>query len=356
MKYFHVAAVRWLLFILVGLPFQMMLYLLYPLFYAYFRFVVVPYRQKDGHVFNYEPNLMYKNHPDHDPSATRDGGVFLDNTDPHNALTHWALWASTGFGGVFGMTLLSSRTQKTVFRLSENNVVNSPDTSGDCLVSWCFAYTQLSYGERAQLKSSVLAVAEGYLKYLGCLSLAGKSKGWVSNRCNNFGINYCPDDFPVGQPAGGPQFYTSLSIFALAAKVGGFKWKAVYWIFWLLMGGWYWAWWPFICVRNNGLGYVRDITMKALYVNKWCFGPKWWITKPMEEITYVISECRNEFFVALMGQKLRHLPPVIDPWMFQKTDAKAPEKLSRDANSYMPYALIQLSRQSQEINKRNRGW
>lgn len=77
----------------------------------------------------------------------------------------------------------------------------------------------------------------------------------------------------------------------------------------------------------------------------------------MEELTYLVSESRNEFFMALVGgHRLRRLPEILDPWMFQKTDAKAPTALGSDSNGYLSVAIVGLAIQSNELNKRKRGW
>lgn len=347
---------RWFLFIFVGLPVQAAVLAVYPFIYLYYVLFVRPHVARPN-----EERLVPLINLKQPGSAlvphcrALEFMDFLDNDDDHNALTHWAFWATEGTG-FYGMSRLAVVSKGTLLRRFDpkTRLGQGNDTSGDCLVSWCFAYTQLSSSVRRELIPVLLAVASGYLRNLGLLSTGGQAAGWVSNRCNNFGVNYCPDDFPIGQPAGGPQFYTSSCLFALAAKYGGIKWKVVFWAHWLIMGGWYWALMPFVCSRKNTLGYVRDITMKALYVHADVFGFRWWVSRPMEIISIKDAAYRNELFEAMLGNALLQLPEYVDPWAFQRFNPAidhSDEQWSDHANVYMYPAIRNLRKLANRIKK-----
>lgn len=102
-----------------------------------------------------------------------------------------------------------------------------------------------------------------------------------------------------------------------------------------------WAFSPVIYSKSNKLWYVRDITMKSLYVHLSVFGPRWWIVKPMEFITYRIAEYKNDLFLAMMGEDVTDLPEVMNPFFSQTSDG-----ISRDderANVWIRNAILEIS-------------
>lgn len=56
--------------------------------------------------------------------------------------------------------------------------------------AFCFAAVNSSRGYPNDL---VHQLAKTYLLHLGCPSYDKKNNGTVSSRCNNFGVNWCPD-------------------------------------------------------------------------------------------------------------------------------------------------------------------
>jgi hypothetical protein len=211
--------------------------------------------------------------------------------------------------------------------------------SGDVVISWAFA--NLFIIETKENNALIRKVAMNYLKNLGTRSYDEINQGDVSNRCNNFGVNYCPDSdtLKLGQPAAGPQFYTNSALFALASKESSF-FKAVFWVHWIVMGGWYWAFSPLLYTKNKPLNYVKDMTMKALFVHQQVFGDRWWIKKPMETIAYELSTHRNDLFYAMRGKDPGPMPEVMDSFFSQMGDATS--RRSDRMSAYIPGAILEV--------------
>jgi hypothetical protein len=220
--------------------------------------------------------------------------------------------------------------------------------SGDCIVSWCLAYTDESLETKPI--DALLSATKRYMKYLGTRSNGPETGTWVSDRCNNFGVNYCPDStYKFGQPAAGPQFYTTSCLLALASQHSRF-YKLVFWLHWLLMGGWLWAFSPVIFPPSKPLFYVRDMTLKALFVHKYVFGNRWWIRLPMNFIVSRINENENAMWNALVGKTkgINELPAVLDPFFSQRDDSTS--RMTDRPNPFLKEALIRLAKQSAALN------
>lgn len=327
------ASVRWLLFFITGLPFQILTYVLYPLVHLWWRVFV--FKKVDPNWVP-EPELTpeeFQNAP-----LVRDN-AFHNNPDDHGALTHFGLYYIHPNYALTGLKLLMSK-QGNLYRNYTSGQINARDVSGDCVVAWTFAYSLLPELQKKQLEPELKQLASHYLKNLGIVSLDGVSKNWVSARCNNFGVNYCPDAHKgLGQPAAGPQFYTSSSVFALASKRFGGVWTLVFWMHWLIMGGWLWQFSPVLYSKSNKLGYVRDITIKALYVHKVCFGNKGWIRRPIDFIAYKIAEWENPLFNVLAGGR-SHVKLPTDAFLYQQTPW---EPRTKFANTYISQMINDLS-------------
>lgn len=320
---------RWLLFATVGLAFQFLLYLLYPIVYIIWSiFVFRPTETKapSHHQFNLTPNVG---------TATIHNGVLLDNADDHGAFSMY------GFVQKEGLELLQENGSLIRNRYADGTL-NRREVSGDVTVAWFFA------NELADRKASdavVKSIADTYIKNLGTLSYDETAQGYVSARCSNFGLNIALDsDFlKLSQPATGPQYYTTAAVLAGSYHLG-FKYKALFWGHWLLMGGWYWAWAPVIYPDNETWQYTRDITMKSLYVQLQVFGPRWWIKKPMKFINDKISTHRNDLFDAMMGREFGPLPAAMNSFFSQYPDASSYENDRMSA--YIPDAIRKIKRET----------
>lgn len=327
--------VRWLIFLLVGLPFQGLVYVLYPFIWLYWRLVI--YKEPGDKIVAYH---------EHVPSNL--GTYFtsydvLFNDDNHGALSMY------GALGKSGMENLIDPKGNPTRRINMDGSLDMDEVSGDVVISWAFAYTAPNMENKPD--DALMSLAWAYLKNLGTLSYDAKNNGDVSNRCNNFGINYCPDSdtLRLGQPAAGPQFYTSSAVFALASQKSLF-FKVVFWTHWLLMGGWYWAFAPMVYPDMESWWYVRDMSMKALYVHKYVFGNRWWIKKPMEFITYETCTHRNDLFYAMLGfDPLIPLPLSMNCFFSQEADATS--RLGSRMNGYLGGAIMNLAKQARELNK-----
>lgn len=333
------ALVRWTIFLLIGLPIQALVFALYPLAWLYWRLFVYQ-RPADKKVAQHEWHIGFTQRREPE-------GYYLDNIDDHGSFT---MYGALDFVGLNSLIENGS----PVRRINEDGSFNRWSVSGDVVISWILSFTDptIDDDERGVLKRELLNMADTYLKYLGILSYDEINDGDVSNRCNNFGVNYCPDSefLKLGQPAAGPQFYTSSALFALASKYS-WKYKFVFWIHWILMGGWYWWAWPTLWTKQNGLYYVRDMTMRALYVHKYVFGNRWWIRKPMEFITYHTTDNRNDLWYAMMGMDpVMPLPPAMDGFFSQQPDATS--RLSDRMNGYYGVAIMELAKQARELNSK----
>jgi hypothetical protein len=323
------ALIRWVLFIFVGIPTQAVVMVIYPLVHLYWKFFVYKKveQTKAVHDFSIPPT---------EGNSLRVGNSLLDNVDDHGAFTMY------GFIGARGLMNLLDNDGNFLRRFEDVKPDNQNWVSGDVVTAWTFANV-VSPGE--QVDTLILEAADQYLKNLGTLSFDTKNNGDVSNRCNNFGINYCPDSdaLKMGQPMAGPQFYTSSALFALASQYSNF-YKVIFWSHWIILGGWYWAFSPMIHSKEKRLGYVRDMTMKALYVHLQVFGPKWWIIKPMEKITYQINTCQNDLHRAMLGIDPPALPECMDAFFSQKEHGGS--RRTDRMSAFIPAAIRTIALQS----------
>ena len=319
---------QWLIFLIVGLPVQAAVYVLYPLVYFLWLTLVstpVSVKQPSSHEAVSDPTIG---------KATIYNGALLDNADDHGAFSMY------GFIQKEGLELLQTNGS-LIRKLNPDGTMNRWAVSGDVTVAWFFA------NELADRKASdevIKNVVDTYVKNLGTLS-ADEEGEYVSARCSNFGINYAKDsDFlHLSQPAAGPQYYTTAAVLAGAYHLG-FKYKALFWAHWLVMGGWFWAWAPIIAPNNDTWVYARDITMKSLYVQLQVFGPRWWIKRPMEFINDGLTTHENDLFNAMMGRDIGQLPTSMNSFFSQYSDASS--YLNDRMSAYIPDAIRKIKRET----------
>jgi hypothetical protein len=128
------------------------------------------------------------------------------------------------------------------------------------------------------------------------------------------------------------------------------KWKVVFWLHWILLGGWYWAFSPVIWNKDKQLFYVRDMTMKALYVHKFVFGNRWWIRKPMEFIAFKTSNVRNDMWYAMMGiAPVYELPNSMDAFFSQREHCTS-RYVEGQMNGYLGQSITNLAKQARILN------
>jgi hypothetical protein len=111
-------------------------------------------------------------------------------------------------------------------------------------------------------KQELKKIGLHYLKH--CLGLAHHN-GMVSARSSSSGINYTFDGYKnLSQPAFGPNYYSSASLLALMRKEFGGVWHLVYFIHFILMGGWLWWIEPVIYNDKHLIYYDHHITLLNL--------------------------------------------------------------------------------------------
>lgn len=331
---------RWIFFIFIGYPLQLLMMTLYLIAIPLFRIFIVKKNYLSRH--NIEPIVVKEAH-----FQTRDDGVFLNNHDDHGAFTHIYYWMQNTDYWLEGLLRLS-RDGKLFRRSVENNGYNFR-VSGDVVVFWTWAATLYLKKNTYNflLKKEINEVAKTYLKNLGMPSALEGERYGVSTRCSNFGVNLARDGFlGLSQPAFGPQFYTSQALFELAAHACGWRWKIVCILHWIFMGGWLWRIEPVMFLPSNELGYVRDVTMKALHSISLCKNRL--VKKPMERIAYGIARVRNPLFFACLGKLSAYdydsLPKSINPWFSQTVDCLNGEEPS--TNAYVKRSLSVIDNMS----------
>ena len=271
---------RWLLLFLIGLPIQMICYVLWPLLFPYHLFSRWKLKgdlpTDPGHKWNLN---KLKETGKRDP--LRDG-VFLDLTDDHAALIHGYFWALQPQHGKIGLANLVDLENSTLYRRYPSNTGNP--VSGDCLAGWTAAMTyRLGQGMEIP-KRHLKVLVNSYIK--NCMGLPAQNMGWkVSNRSSNAGMNYTPDSWGgLNQPCLGAQYFTSAGLLKLACKVFGGKYWVVYFLHYWLMGGWLWTVLPFFHTHKDHIYYAQHVTMLGVYsVAKGSWNPayrwtQWWMT------------------------------------------------------------------------------
>jgi hypothetical protein len=246
---------RWTTFLILGLPFQLLTYILYPFVALYFRLFI---RRKHNFHFIHSNEKVSSQKDFETVQDPIRNTFYLDDDDSHTAMVHgWLYGIPEGKHLAYnGLQNLITTTGSLHRRIPDTHYL---PVSGDCLSSWVWAYIASENKD----PDSVELIATHYLK--NCLGLEHRN-GKVSARSSNSGVNLCYDGYKgLNQPAFGPQYYTSASIFALAKEEVGGLWHLVYWVHFLVMGGWLWWVEPIIHSKNDMIYYAHDITMKNLW-------------------------------------------------------------------------------------------
>jgi len=249
------ALLRWALTIFIGIPTQILVYLLYPIAIYLFR---KKWKNKWGVKLDI-PQEPIRNIQDIIDNGNLDGmrdEVYLDHDDTHNALLHMGIWSyKPSFVAKEGLRRMVRPDGGLKRRHQEDQDL---PVSRDCLVAWIYSYS-LYGGPKEELKK----VLKHYLKY--AFGFVHFTNGLVSTRSSAGGVNYTYDGYKkLSQPAFGPAFYNSSALFALAAKELGGIWRLVYWAHWLVYGGWLWWVEPFIYNNKQLIYYDQHITALSL--------------------------------------------------------------------------------------------
>lgn len=223
--------IRWVLFITVGLPAQLLIYLLYPIAIILFRRKWVN-RHGEPIAIPIKGLRTIASIVDKGAITHMRDEVFDDNQDEHTALLHYGTWSyKKPFVAKEGLRRLV-RADGSLERKYPVNPLSNP-VSRDCLSTWVYSYTMFG-GPKEELKK----VLKHYLKY--CFGLT-HFNGKVSARNSCSGLNYCFDGYKgLSQPLFGPGYYTTAALLSLAAKELGAVWKLLYAAHFLVMGGWLW--------------------------------------------------------------------------------------------------------------------
>lgn len=252
--------IRWLLFIPIGLPFQILVYVLHILAVPYFLLFA---RKKAWGVKPDPPEMRWSINQLHFrglKDKLRDR-FYLDDQDPHSALIHMYMWAIRPQFARPALDELITHEGKLKRRAPNDDWI---PVSGDCLSSWVRAYAEFG-GPKEKLRK----LAKHYLS--NCMGLYAHRLDGVSNRSSNGGVTVIADGWPeikigdrkvgINQPCLGPQYYTSAALFLLAAKELGGYWWIVYFLHFWLMGGWLYCFFPVMYPHTMALYYVQHITL-----------------------------------------------------------------------------------------------
>lgn len=321
----------------VAIVFQLLTYVFYPIAILLWRIFVYEKQDLENPLIDEIEEL-----PRH--SETRES-YFLANIDDHASFTHVYLWLMRPELFAQGLHLLGYPGDLACRFLDETR--NYHKVSGDCVIFYAWAFA-LAHREKALLDSNyktLKMLIDTYVKYLGFRTKFADGKFAVSARCANFGVNIVPDGaYHLSQPCFGPQFYTTSALLALGARHLGGKYKVIYWVHYVLFGGWLWWLAPVLYTKKDKLGYVRDVTMKGLHVLR-LSGYGNFMTRFAEKfIRETIAEKRNPLFFAISGKLPPDLiiPKVYNPWSTQTVDIGNGDELS--ANTFTRDAIMKINR------------
>lgn len=255
------ALIRWALFLLVGLPSQLLFYALYPIAIILFRLKVIKnplpgFMKLDHRDFPIKHgSLMWlENRPKVVGINLKLGGLFVNNPDEHGALIHYGAFYYIGKAKAQEAIRDLVTEDGSLKRINEGPWIDP--VSRDVLSAWTFSVRHFGTDD-ATLKK----VINHFLFY--CFGFF--DKGIISARNSCAGINYSPDGHSgLSNPCFGPHFYAASSLLYLGHKQLGGLYTIAYALHWILMGGWLWWAEPIIYIKNNIIYYDHHVTALAL--------------------------------------------------------------------------------------------
>lgn len=346
-----IALIRWTIFLIIGLPFQ---FIVVKPIYAILYLIARLFWQKHYNAADkyFHPHPTLSNLEDRIAKIDNEFNLFKIH-DNHNLLAQYTIASAPQS---FSPYILNKNNHTWFLRKplqwATSEYESTEEVSGDCVVAFCFAAA--IHKKYFTLKKEILSLTYSYMVHLGTASFDRKNNGHISARCNNFGLNWCPDGWMgLGQPMFGPNFYTTSALLALAS-VHSIWWRIVFWIHWWLLGGWYWAFMPAI-YPPDGLWYARDIIMKALWVHLMVFGKRWWIVRPMQ-ITNATTPSLNLLFEAMLGKLPDNvhllIPDYVNRFWSQTKNAVSDVNDSDYFVTGIRETLIYINKQSKSILRR----
>lgn len=277
--------IRWSIFLLVGVPLQMVVAVLYPFLTIWFWFCArgrlgsaisppAPRFTTDELISRGKQDALLPVNPN-----------YLNNIDDNGAITHMFLWLLRPELSRAGLHGLVDQTNGCMMRkAAEIFGGDEIPPAGDELSSWVAGYVSTG-GDPVDLKAAVLH----YVK--NCFGLGTWCKEWqVSARSSNGGVNWVFDAWGyMSPPALAPQYYTTAAALRLCCRDLGGLWWALYFAHYWLMGGWFWWIAPFVHTKTNSYYYSQQITLLNLRT-------MWMLTKnPMYKwaIRWIVIHCAD---------------------------------------------------------------
>lgn len=271
---------------------QFLLYIfLQPIVFVVYPFFIFWHRiffKKNGVEF-YLKKIPIKSYQSIAPKNIHKIGIrdnnWLNNSDDHCTMTHVFLWDLHP-----NMEMHHSLVAKDgrLKRMSPKDHGNP--TSGDCIVFWCWSFVVNKSRDFMALRRLV----DHYI--LNRFALQHPSGKGVNTTSSNGGVRWTVDgDFlNLGPMCFGPQYYTTAALLALAAsQLGDTKYKILYWVHYLLFGGWLWKWLPVAPLYRVHYSSF-DVVERALWVIR-----KSGFKAPQEAIPGGKTKMPNPFFEAL---------------------------------------------------------
>lgn len=300
---------RHLVLLIIGLPIQIIVYIFAIPVSIWFRS-----KTKKPQKYPWPEHQLIPPKPQH--KVIRDG-LFTSSQDDHNAFMHIGFWARHPFHSALGLNALMSKDGSLIRRRSTERGDSRTPLSGDCLIFWLHGWQLSDEKPNKGLRDLIIH----YLKNLG---LKDQNHGFVSARCSNFGVNIAKDGaMNLSQPCLGPSFFQTSALLTMAAtNVSRWYW-IVYWLHWLLFGGWLWMWCPFVAFKPNQWGYVRDVTTRALWL-EWVNNPGWRTYLPLYFMCLRVNRVAHPHYGAMIGRRewVERLPTITNMWIAQTISGK----------------------------------
>lgn len=253
--------IRWALFFLIGLPTQLIIYLVYPILVIVFNLKyknkhpeIVRMNVRDFPIINKSLEWM-ENWPRVAGMNLSQSGNFANHGDDHGALIHYGTFyylpKHRQLAAMDDLVAADGSLKRT-----ENGIWGT-QLSRDVLGAWIFAARQFGVNDGTLKK-----VVKHFL--LNCFGFL--DRGIISNRNSCSGLNYCEDgQYKLGLPCFGPQFYAASGLLYLAHSRFGGIYTLIYVLHWILMGGWLWWVEPVIYTHDhNVIYYEHHVTAMSI--------------------------------------------------------------------------------------------